>query len=952
METTKPFVVKLFGTMEVEIDGVAMPRLRSRKGQLLLALLILRHDTEIARDWLCGILWIDSTEENARLSLRQTLHDLRQALGSQAYRLESPTTRTLKFLVEGADIDVLRFDQILRQAEPTPEQVEKALSLYRGTLLEDWREEILLYEQENRKHTYLGALERTAERLQAQGDHKSAVHILRAGVIIAPLQESFYRGLMISLAQECRFAECMEVYRTLRLRLWEEVNMQPHPETVQLYNHLRATFQEQAQQHYSPRQSTAIESSAPSSTLRPALNLVPKPLTPLIGREQEMQEVEALLEEHALVTLNGMGGVGKTRLVLEIAQRVVQKAQFPDGVVFVSLSGLQTPELLPSFLIRALQLPEQATGYPLDTLSEFLRPKALLLVMDNCEHIVQACAELVFHLLTFAPEVKVLATSREVLAIGGEHIYPLHPLPIPTVEDVIQDSPAIRLFVERAQQVSPHFSLEGADVSLLVNLMHLLEGIPLALELAAARLKVLSLQQISERMADRFRLLRTTERVGMRQPMAMEDSVRASYQLLTPEVAEVFRALSLFSGGFRLEMAEEVGENLEVLEALTRLVESSLVVLTTAKNGETRYNMLETIRQFGLARLKEAEEYDRLAKRHFTACLCFVQEAREQITGSESTLWMERMEAEQPNWTSALLHAPSNHDFLTLVSMLLRYWFTVGHYHEGRRWFDLALERLEGVEPALCSRIYNGAGVFAWHQARFTVGLEYLEQSVALARSIGDKEALANALNNMQLITRALSDYERAYQAGLEALECYREMGSAWGMARTYSNLGQTADVLQLRVEAKQFYQEGMKYCEEVGDRRGIAYILVSLAETEIEEQNYVSARSLMEQGIHIFDELSDTFQLAWCMDVLVAYGIGLGDAVKATYMHVLCFELRSRLGSDRSTASERLHPIDKETLYDLVGRDCYEQVAKECQGWSVEQARDFALEVCALAPL
>jgi predicted ATPase/DNA-binding SARP family transcriptional activator len=938
--------------MEVEIDGVAMPRLRSRKGLLLLALLILRHDTEIARDWLCGILWIDSTEENARLSLRQTLHDLRQALGSQAYRLESPTTRTLRFLAEGAEVDVLQFDQILRQAEPTPEHVEKALSLYRGTLLEDWREEILLNEQENRRLTYLGALERTAERLQEQGNHKSAVHLLREGVVIAPLHESLYRGLMTSLAQDNRFAECMEVYRTLRLRLWEEVNMQPHPETVHLYNRLRANFQEQAQQNQTLRPAIAMEEKSPPSTTRPALNLVPKPLTLLIGREQEMREIEALLEDHALVTLSGMGGVGKTRLVLEIAQRVVQKAQFPDGVVFVSLSGLQTPELLPSFLTRALQIPEQATGVPLDTLCEFLRPKALLLVLDNCEHIVQACAELVFHLLTFAPEVKVLATSREVLALGGEHIYPVRPLPLPSAEAVVQESPAIRLFVERARQVSPHFSLEEVDTTLLVNLMHLLEGIPLALELAAARLKVLSLQQISERMADRFRLLRTTERAGMRQPMAMEDSVRASYQLLTPEVAQVFRVLSLFSGGFQLEMAEDVGEGLDVLEALTRLVESSLVVLTTAKNGEARYSMLETIRQFGLARLREAGEYDQFAKRHFSACLRFVQEAREQITGSESTLWMERMEAEQPNWTTALLNAPTDHDFLTLVNMLLRYWFTVGHYHEGRRWFDLALERLEGAEPSLCSRIYNGAGIFAWHQARFQVGLEYLEKSVALARAVEDTEALANALNNMQLITRALSDYERAYQAGLEALECYRKMGSAWGMARTCSNLGQTADVLKLRAEAKQFYQEGMKYCEEVGDRRGIAYILVSLAETEIEDQTYSAARPLLEQGIRIFDELSDVFQLAWCMDVLVPYAIGLGDAAKATYMHVLCFELRNRLGSDRATASERPHLIHLETLTNLVGHDFYEEIVKECKRWSVEQARDFALEVCALTPL
>ena len=797
----------------------------------------------------------------------------------------------------------------------------------------------------------MSTLEKWAERLQTTGDHANAIRLLKTALNFATLHESLYRSLMRSLAHEDRFAECMEVYRNLRLTLWEEMHLQPDPETITLYNALREAYQERAQKQRSPR--TPIEAIPEPQKSVPRATTLPNPITPLIGRDSELEEIMALLQDSPIVTISGVGGVGKTRLSLEVAHKVENQSLFADGVVFVSLVALQTPEILPSFIGRALGLSEEATSSISDALEDFFRPREMLLVLDNCEHLIQACAETVFQLLSVAPNLHVLATSRAVLGIGGEQVYPLLPLSVPAANTAYAELagfPSVRLFIERAKKTVPHFEMVQQDTALMGDLMRQLEGLPLALELAAARLKVLSLQQVTERMSDRFRLLRTTDRVGLRPPPAMEDSVRASYQLLSAEDTPVFRHLCIFTGGFRLDMAEQVCLSADVLEALTHLVESSLVSMTTTKHGETRYVMLETIRQFGADRLREEGEYETLKKRHYQACLDFVLKAREQLTGRDQQLWLHRMDAEQGNWRTALQNASSNQEFANLVNSLLRYWFTAGHLYEGKQWFELALTRLDGVDDGATGRIYNGAGVIAWHHSRFDEGKVSLQKSVALARSVGDLEALAHALNNLSLVTRALFDNESALDAGREALECYRAMKDDWGTARTLSNLGQTADILRRREVAKEYYRQAMVLFEKLGEARGIAYVTMSLAETEIELGHFGAAQGLLEKGIRGFHALEDLYQLAWCLDVMVDYVLALGDTLKATYLHLLFSEFRLRLGSIAGT-EERPRPTKRTILLEVLGSDRYEQIALECKEWTVERAVDFALELCALPP-
>ena len=410
--------VQLFGPFVCRISGQPIPRLRTRKGQQMLALLLLRDQAPIERSWLAGVLWPDSSSEQALANLRLCLTDLRKALGREAERLQSPTGKTLMFHRDAAWVDLHAFDASVKS--PSLAEKQTAVALYRGPLLEGCEEEWVMPERSARERAFLEALEQLAENARDKGELNDAERYYRRVIAVDPLHETAQRGLMEALAQRGEIVGAQQAYRDYRSFLLTHVNAQPAEETTEFYRQLPG-FVRAARQNRQPAAAVPVAS--------PTKRRLPRPLTKLVGRTAEMQAAAAALEEHRLVTLTGIGGVGKTRLAIAAADAVADR--FSDGVWYVNLAPLTDADAVVRAVVTALQFSGEAERSPHDSLLTWLQPRSLLLVLDNCEHLLEASSALAVSILTECDDVRVLATSRQPFGVVGERTLRVPPLGCP-----------------------------------------------------------------------------------------------------------------------------------------------------------------------------------------------------------------------------------------------------------------------------------------------------------------------------------------------------------------------------------------------------------------------------------------------------------------------------------------------------------------------------------------
>jgi predicted ATPase/DNA-binding SARP family transcriptional activator len=652
--------MRLLGPFDVRLQGQPLPPLRSQKGQWLLALLTLRAGREVPRAWLAETLWPDSLAEEALRSLRVSLTDLRKGLGSEASRLRSPTTRTLLLDLEGVDVDVLAFDADIRRGRR--ESLEQAVARYGGPFLEGCGELWALSEREAREQAYLKALETLATEAMADGDDAQAIAYLRRGVFIDLFHQSTHRALMRALAHTGDAAGALPVYHDLRRLLYERFQAEPQPETTALYQQIQAGARRRAKAKAPP----LPPASAPSYPL-------PHPLTDLIGREREIAEIAARLPSARLVTLTGIGGIGKTRLALHIAREVAES--YADGVCFVNLEALTQPDLVPQTIASALGL-HAAVGRPwMTVLTDFLRSKQILCVLDNCEHLIAKCAETARTLLRDCPHLQILATSREKLGIVGEVAWRVPALASPPSQErfarygdarEVASYPAVRLFVERATAVRTDFALTDRNAPAVARLCVRLDGIPLALELAAAQTAALSVEEIAAHLAQQGDLSSEDDRSAPGRQRSLRATIAWSYDLLPVSERALLRSLSVFAGGGTLEAVEAVclsllsepeGERSPepsgLLRLLSRLIGKSLVNVEEER-GKTRYRLLDTVRRYARERLSAAGESASLQDRHLAYFLSLAERRESQLTGQEQESALEDLEREHDNFRAAL----------------------------------------------------------------------------------------------------------------------------------------------------------------------------------------------------------------------------------------------------------------------------------------------------------
>lgn len=616
----------------------------------------------------------------------------------------------------------------------------------------------------------------------------------------------------------------------------------------------------------------------PLKTLDAYRNNLPVQLTSFIGREDEIAEIKQKLKIHHLVTLTGPGGTGKTRLSLQVAADLLD--QFPQGVWFIELAPLTDPDLIPQTILSAIGINDQSAK-PLEVLREYLREKRSLIVLDNCEHLLEASAAVANTLLSAAPNLKVLASSREALGIRGEVSYPVPSLALPDlahlpVIEQFSQYEAVKLFIDRALLVAPHFTVDAASAPFIAQICYRLDGIPLAIELAAARVKMLSVDQISRRLDDRFRLLTSGARTVLPRQQTLRALIDWSYDLLSEQERLFLRRLSVFSGGRTLEAVEEVcaGDTIEpyeVLDLLSQLVNKSLIVVVEhTPSGVTRYRMLETIRQYARDRLTEAGGREILRQRHLAYFVKLTEQAGPDLYRSNQAFWLNRLDEELDNLRLALewaLATDVQAGLQIVAGPIYRFWLFRSTSRELGKWLAQFLQRSDGSTSlraralAIQSQcIVNTEGNF--HEAR-----ELAERSLQMARSLGDRHSEAFSLSILGGFTLLQGSVGEAIPLLEQSLALYRTLGDKAGQAGTIDWLSINNPDLE---RATAYAREGLLLCRELGDLTGIASILTTLARLTYAGGDFSSPAPWLDEVLSIARQIGDQVRED---EALITYG-------------------------------------------------------------------------------
>jgi predicted ATPase len=606
---------------------------------------------------------------------------------------------------------------------------------------------------------------------------------------------------------------------------------------------------------------------------------LPVPRTGIVGREKEVASAKELLlrQDVRLVTVTGPGGIGKTRLAVEVAGGLAQ--QFRSGVYFVPLSPLNDPTLIASVVVQALGIREAGGQSPFEILRRSLQDPsraAMLLLLDNFEHLIQA-APIVAELLAMSPTLKIMVTSRAPLHLYGEHEFPVPPLALPNsramlAKEALSDSPAVALFVQRAIAAKPDFQFNRENAAAIVEICTRLDGLPLAIELAAARVKVLPPPALLSRLASRLLLLTGGARDLPQRQQTLRAAMDWSYDLLNPEEQRLFRRVSVFVGGCNLEGVEAVcnvkGDlGVELLDGMASIVDKSLVQQGEQTDGESRFRMLETIREYALEKLKTSGEESLTKRSHAAYCLVLAEEESTEEDDAGGGGWLHRFELERDNFRAALEWLIETKDAewgLRLGTALFRYWEKREYLAEGREFLGKLLKLKGAASPGKARvRALFAAGILATEQRDYTSAEALIIESKNLARQLGDKSAVAVSVNALAVLTRNQNKLAEAHALFEESLELWRELGDLKAVARALSNL---ANVVKLEGDferARSLYGECLAIFRGLRDRAGVAWSLNYQGDVARDQGDTNGARALYEHALAIFTELDDRWSIA-----------------------------------------------------------------------------------------
>ncbi len=883
--------IQLLGGFSVSVGERAVGRdaWRLRKAAGLVKVLALEPGRRIHRERAMDLLWPDLDARAQANNLRQTLHAARKALdpaggGSRYLRLSG---EQLALCPDGPLwTDVAAFEEAAASASRSrePAAYRAAVALYAGDLLpgdlyEAWAEG----RREALRGVYLTLLDRLAALHEERGEHESAVEAAARAVAAEPLREEAHVRLMRLHALRGRPAEALGQYERLSEALSKGLGAEPNAAARDLRDEILAG-------RFPPTGPLPAEAGPPRGPAggQEVRHNLPAPRTSFVGREKELAEARRALALTRLLTLTGPGGAGKTRLALALAGELA--GSYPDGVWLVELAPLSEETLVPQAVARALGVRERP-GHPVfDALVGDLKAKEMLLLLDNCEHLVDAAARLVDALLDSCPGLRVLATSREPLGVAGELSRPVPALSLPEADlpssvEGVYGCESARLFVERAIYRNPAFTLTKENAGPVARICRRLDGIPLAIELAAARVGSLSAAQICARLDDSLGLLSGGGRTATPRQRTIRGALDWSHDLLDGPERRLFARLSIFTGGFELEAAEAVGEDIgDVLDLLGALVSRSLVAVGEGDGEEARYRLLEPVRQYAREKLEEGGEEEVARERHAEYYLALAERA-EGGSSPPDPGWLDRLQAEHDNLRAALrwlLERGDAERALRLSGALGEFWRVRGHLREGLDLLEATLAR-EGGAP--CSRVkaLNHAGWICWEMVDFERSRAFCEEALALSRALGDKRGAAVALYHLGMI--AIYHHMRAEEAWAlfeESLALQRELGEDVGVGRTLQKIGLISVVRGDFAHAQELYEESLRVARATDDGVGVSLALWLGALAALGRGEHRRVEELSEKGLSAARRVGYAHAVALLLNVLAASAGARGRALRS----------------------------------------------------------------------
>ena len=835
---------------------------RLRKAAALVKLLALAPGHRLHREQIMDILWPDSGRRAASNNLRKNLHAARRTLDSATSFLYLATEDESLALYPSGDIwvDAGAYEEAAKGARRAREPLayEAALDLYRGELLpEDRYEEWAEGPRARLRGIHLSLLSELASLYEEQAEPGRAEAALGKLLVEEPTNEGANASLMRIYALSGRRGEALSQYGRLEETLLRRLAMEPSAS-------VRSLREEISSGRFPPPDAPREPGQKEAAT---SPNNLPSPRTSFVGREREVVEVKRELAMTRLLTLTGTGGAGKTRLALEVARDLAGTC--PEGAWFVDLAPLSEPELLPQAVAVALEVREQP-GRPLtDTLADVLSGKNLLVLLDNCEHLIEAAADLVHVLLGRCPGLRVVATSREPLGVEGEALWRVPPLSVPqasTPSDDLPEYAAVRLFVDRACLKVPAFGITRENAAAVCEVCRRLEGVPLAVELAAARMGSAAVEQLARRLDDALAVLSSGPRTASPRQRTMRATLQWSHSLLSEKEKAAFRMLSAFAGGFALEateavLPEEGLEEAEVLDLVSALVDKSLLIVGIGSGHTLRYRMLEPIWQFAREKLEESGEAESMKRAHAESFLSLAEEAEPELKGPDQVEWLGRLEAEHDNMRAALSWALQQGEAelaLGLGGALWWFWRRRGYFSEGRRWLEEALAIDERRSPGSRAMALAGLGMLAVEQGDVDRVQEACEEGLELLAHDGSEASWAKIyfLSASGYVALSKEDYERATQLYEESLALSREMRDDWALAFSLFGMALVSHRRGDPERTAELYEESISIFREQGDKHGLAICLNNLGLVARYQGDLVRAEKLTEESVELLREL------------------------------------------------------------------------------------------------
>ena len=842
--------VSMLGSLRIERDTCPI-HLPTRKTEILFAYLILHPDAH-TREKLAGLFWGDSSDENARGSLRKALTLLRKHIASDIILADRESVQLNPSFPLW--VDAIGFEEQAGRflADPSTDLNRIDLELYPDDLLTDSYDDWTLPLREHYRDIYLKSLLCIVQELRAQSEYKLAIEYVQRVLACDAANEPAHQHLMFCYITLGERNKALEQYQACQRALEDELGVEPSRQTQALHKWIQQAVLD-----------------IPSQAAR--VTNLPIPISSFVGRSREMAKIKAVLSKARLVTLTGAGGSGKTRLAIHVGTDLIDS--FRDGVWWVELAPLTDASLVPSAVAKTLGISETSDRPLIETLAEYLCKKQLILVLDNCEHLIEAAANLAESLLSACPDLKILCTSREALGLVGENVWYVPTLSLPepqklTYAELLMQYESILLFVERARAVRPEFNLTEECAVAVVQICQHLDGIPLAIELAAARVKMMSVEQIAARLDDRFQLLTTSERATQARHQTLRATVDWSYDLLSGDERQLLCRLSVFAGGWTLEAAEAIcsGEGFEqgdVLDLLTRLVDKSLVTITP--DGK-RYGMLETMRQYAKEKLIEAGMEDWIIEQHLGYFTNLAEMADEKIRGPEQLAWIIWFDGEQNNLASAMRRSLNHSSWIEkgveLVSNTFSYWFIIGDFIQIRYWLDIAISQSAflGRTPTRANILIN-AGMCSGHGLTWLKPPEtrtLIQEALEILQESGPEFALEMA--QCRLILGFVQKHHFYEDSGIdsvrECIEIFKELGAhwwhAWALKLLENLIRDTSDAQIIR----SMLEREATLWKMVGDQWGQAIVLLDRGILEKDCGDFEESEMYLLESLKMFKEV------------------------------------------------------------------------------------------------